>query len=770
MAFPSWLDVEFYFSRPWDRAFYSCLISAVIMRRTTVSPNAVLSQLAERDVVVAQRQAELLEVDTLKNHKKARVLCGFSGVLDVPQWQSRTTCRRLHRSPATSMEGRPSMICRPLGALATVCLIAGLALRSTAALAQANLLTDLGTGAGFGINNSGQIALSAGIYNNGTVTPLGMLPGDTTNVVPNAINASGQVAGNSILPTVPSEETAVFYNNGVLTSFGASSVTLDQSFATGINASGQIVGFFTVTGDSTGTGFVYNNGVLTNLGGLPGSVFYGGTIGSVATGINDTGQITGAALNTIANPSRYDAVIYNGTWTDIGPGEGFAINAAGQVTGAMGSNNVVIPNYPAAIYNTPVPGHAFIYRNGTMTDLGVLPGGTTAAGYAINATGQIVGASDGTGFSGQHAFFYNGGLTDMNALVSATDPLQPFVTLTDAHGINDSRLIVANGIDSRTHLQHAYLLQGPWLDVAPGPLSFPSQAIGTVSPAQTVSLTNSGSTSMTLSAIATSGDFSQMSSCGSFLAASAGCTVMVTFRPTAAGSRIGILTVISAGVPITVPLVGIAPIQVGISSSAVTTTAGVPVKLTWTVSPGSACTASGGSAADGWTGTVALSGTQSVTESVAGTYPYGLSCTAGTQSQSNQTSVVVTWPVVSVSLTASPASFTAGQSVTLKWSSVNATSCLATGGGAGDTWPGAKGANGSATLTEPYAPATPSLKLTFTLKCTSSASGLSANGSASAIENAVVTAPAKSGGGALDAVAVLFLTGVAALRRVRRMH
>jgi len=507
--------------------------------------------------------------------------------------------------------------------------------------------------------------------------------------------------------------------------------------------------------------------VLTSLGGLPGSVFSGGTTGSVATGINDAGQITGAALNTIVNPTRYDAVIYNGTWTDLGPGEGFAINAAGQVTGVIGSTSgrVVIPNFPVAALNTPIVGHAFIYTSGTMTDLGTLPGGTTAAGYSINSTGQIVGASDGAGYSGQHAFFYNGGLTDMNALVSATDPLKPFVTLTEARGINDSRLIVANGTDSRDQSQHAYLLQGPWLDAAPGPLSFPSQAIGTVSSAQTVSLTNSGSTSMTLGAIFTSGDFSQTSSCVSSLAAGAVCKIMVTFGPTAAGSRSGILTVISAGLPITIPLSGIAPIKVNISSSAATTTTGTPVKLTWTVSPGASCTATGGSTADGWRGTVALSGAQSVTESTAGTYPYGLSCTAGTQSQSNQTSVVVTWPAVSVSLTASPASFTAGQSVTLKWSSVNATSCSAAGGGAGDTWPGAKAVSGSAALTEPYAPSTPSLKLTFTLTCTSSASGLSASGSASAIENAVVTAPSKSGGGALDPLAVLFLISVAVLRR-----
>jgi len=630
------------------------------------------------------------------------------------------------------------------------------------------LLNDLGPVSAAGINNNAQAALSSGIYSNGTVTPLGILPGNTTNVIANAINASGQVAGNSTLPTFSTLEVAVLYNNGVLTSFGASAATIDQSFATAINSGGDIVGFHTVMGDSHGTGFLYNNGVLTDLGGLPGSVFYGGTIGSVANGINDTGQITGTALNTIADPIRYDAVIYaNGTWTDIGGGEGFAINASGQVTGVLGPiPGPVIPNYPVAVLNTPVAGHVFLYSNGTLTDLGTLPGGTTAAGYAINTTGQIVGASDGTGYPGQHAIFYNGGLTDMNALVSATDPLRPFVILTDARGINDSRLIVANGTDSRDHLQHAYLLQGPWLDVAPGPLSFPSQAVGTASTAQTLSLANSGSTPLALGALSATGDFSQTNNCGASLAAGGNCTVMVVFNPTAAGNPAGALTVISAGLPTSVPLSGIAPIHISMSSSAATTTAGTPVKLTWTVSPGAACTATGGSAADGWTGAVALSGSQAVTEATAGTYPYGLSCTAGSQSQSAAVSVAVAWPAVSASLTVSPTSFTAGQSVTLTWSSSNATSCTASGGGASDGWPGSRATSGSLMVTEPYAPATTSLTLTFALNCSSSASGLSASASAKTVENAV-PASKSGGGGALDPIFLLFLAGVAAMGRKR---
>jgi hypothetical protein len=87
-------------------------------------------------------------------------------------------------------------------------------------------------------------------------------------------------------------------------------------------------------------------------------------------------------------------------------------------------------------------------------------------------------------------------------------------------------------------------------------------------------------------------------------------------------------------------------IKVSIFSSASTVTTITPVTLTWTTTPspstGVSCTAAGGSAADGWTGEIALNGKKTVTESTAGTYSYGVSCTVGSQKQQADTSVVVT--------------------------------------------------------------------------------------------------------------------------------
>jgi hypothetical protein len=234
-----------------------------------------------------------------------------------------------------------------------------------------------------------------------------------------------------------------------------------------------------------------------------------------------------------------------------------------------------------------------------------------------------------------------------------------------------------------------------------------------------------------------------------------------------AGNLAGALAVTSAGTPIAiVPLSGTTPVQVTIVSSAATTTAAIPVNLTWKASAGASCTATGGSAADKWTGSLASSGTQSVTESAAGTYKYGLICKAGSQSASGQVSVVVTWPTVSVTISASPTTIIVGQSTTLTWKSSNANMCVASGGGAGDNWSGTKPVNGSASATENVLPATPPVTLTFTLKCTSSLSSLSATAKATVIVNAP---PFR--GGALDPWSALFLAGAAALRRIgfRRM-
>jgi len=94
--------------------------------------------------------------------------------------------------------------------------------------------------------------------------------------------------------------------------------------------------------------------------------------------------------------------------------------------------------------------------------------------------------------------------------------------------------------------------------LSPASLAFGNQHVGTTSPGQNVTLTNSGNEALSISGIATTGDFNQTNNCGSSLAASSSCTVTVTFTPTASGSRSGTLSVSdnASGSPQTASLSG----------------------------------------------------------------------------------------------------------------------------------------------------------------------------------------------------------------------
>ena len=69
----------------------------------------------------------------------------------------------------------------------------------------------------------------------------------------------------------------------------------------------------------------------------------------------------------------------------------------------------------------------------------------------------------------------------------------------------------------------------PSVALNPTKLSFASQQVGAISAVQTVTLTNTGKGPLTLSKIATTGDFVQKNMCGTSLAAGASCTISVRF-------------------------------------------------------------------------------------------------------------------------------------------------------------------------------------------------------------------------------------------------
>jgi len=84
--------------------------------------------------------------------------------------------------------------------------------------------------------------------------------------------------------------------------------------------------------------------------------------------------------------------------------------------------------------------------------------------------------------------------------------------------------------------------------VSPARIDFGKQAVGSVGPGQTITISNSSTMIVSLLFIITSGiDFSQKNDCGQTLAPGAKCTIQVLFKPATIGERIGSLSITASG-------------------------------------------------------------------------------------------------------------------------------------------------------------------------------------------------------------------------------
>jgi probable HAF family extracellular repeat protein len=224
--------------------------------------------------------------------------------------------------------------------------------------------------------------------------------------------------------------------------FSASGVYLTQWGSLG-SGDGQFQYPRRVAVDNTGNIYVADSGnnriqkfraplfyTLTDLGTL------GGTY-SAPGGINNSGQVVGASL-TVGDSAQHAFLFSNGTMTDLGAtlGHSFAwgINTSGQVIGV----------------HNPAPGYyatAFLYSNGPMTSLGTF-GGCCSMAHDINDTGQVVGSADPAGDMGRAFIYSNGTMTDLGTFGRA---------ISFANGINNLGQVVGCYADAYMANAHAFL-------------------------------------------------------------------------------------------------------------------------------------------------------------------------------------------------------------------------------------------------------------------------------------------------------------------------
>ena len=96
------------------------------------------------------------------------------------------------------------------------------------------------------------------------------------------------------------------------------------------------------------------------------------------------------------------------------------------------------------------------------------------------------------------------------------------------------------------------------LSASPTSLSFGDVAADSTSAAQTVTVSNPGSTAASVSSISTSSPFAETNTCGGSIPAGGSCTVSITFAPTSGGAASGTLSVATSapGSPLIVALSG----------------------------------------------------------------------------------------------------------------------------------------------------------------------------------------------------------------------
>ena len=124
--------------------------------------------------------------------------------------------------------------------------------------------------------------------------------------------------------------------------------------------------------------------------------------------------------------------------------------------------------------------------------------------------------------------------------------------------------------------------------------------------------------------------------------------------------------------------------------------------LTWSSTGASQCSASGA-----WTGAVAVSGSQRVTQVSAGSYSYTVTCSGAGGSAASSATLTVNVPTPVVSIAVSPSSISTDHTATLTWSASNASSCAASG-----AWSGPRTVTGSITVGQPTPGSYP-----YTLSC-----------------------------------------------------
>jgi hypothetical protein len=335
-----------------------------------------------------------------------------------------------------------------------------------------------------GVAETGSLAVTdnaAAPYNSLSATLSGTGVGDV------ALTPASHNFGNVAINTPSSAQTFTLHNNELAT-LSISGISVTSSHASDFAQTGGTCGA-SLAGQSSCTIIV--------------------TLTPTLLGVAETGSL--AVTDNAAAPYNSLSATLSGT-------------GVGDVALTPASHN-----FGNVAINTPSSAQTFTLRNNELATLSI-SGITVTSSHASDfaQTGGTCGAS----LAGQ---------SSCTIIVTLTPTLLG-VAETGSLVVTDNAAAPYNSLSAA--LSGTGVAQA---SVSPTSLTFSKQSVGTTSAAQTVTLRNNLLTTLTISSFtfngADPGDFAQTNTCGGGPAAQSTCTISVTFKPVATGTRTATLNV-----------------------------------------------------------------------------------------------------------------------------------------------------------------------------------------------------------------------------------
>jgi hypothetical protein len=398
-------------------------------------------------------------------------------------------------------------------------------------------------------------ALAYSTYLGGNATGTDACPACATTI---AVDAGGNayVAGLTWETNFPTTTGAYQVNYG-----GG----FHDAFVTKLNPTGTGVVYSTYIGgsgddgatslvvDSAGTAYIKGNTFSTNFPTTPGA------LKSTLSGTNSSDAFV-VILNPAGSALNYSTYL-GGSGSEYG-------SATAMITiDSLTPPNIYLtgygnsPDFPVTTgaYQTKLGGtnDGFVVKFVPSANVGLSPAlnfgnqndGTTSAPQTITVTntGNSTLTVSSVVLSGTNVgdFAQTNTCTAAGIAPQATCAISVTFSPKISGAENATVTITDNAPNSpqTSTLTGVGLGSGPAVTLSPTSLVFPTQLVGTKSAAQSITLTNTGTATLSITTIAHTGDFSDTTTCGTTVVAGASCTITVTFTPTTVNARTGTISV-----------------------------------------------------------------------------------------------------------------------------------------------------------------------------------------------------------------------------------